>query len=49
VYAFNEASLRLHEKLGFRQEGCLRRMIFTRGAFHDEFILGLLAEEFEAQ
>ncbi len=29
VYAFNEASIRLHEKLGFQLEGRLRRMIFT--------------------
>jgi RimJ/RimL family protein N-acetyltransferase len=49
VYAFNEASFRLHEKLGFQPEGRLRRMIFTNGAYHDEVVLGLTAEEFEAR
>lgn len=49
VYAFNEASLRLHERLGFREEGRLRRMVFTAGAHHDEVVLGLLAEEFWGQ
>lgn len=47
VYAFNEASLALHRRLGFREEGRLRRMIFSNGAFHDEVILGLTAEEFD--
>lgn len=47
VYAFNEASLALHRSLGFREEGRLRRMIFTDGQYHDEFILGITAEEFD--
>ncbi|MCI0708868.1 MAG: GNAT family N-acetyltransferase [Chloroflexi bacterium] len=47
VYSFNEASIKLHEKLGFVQEGCLRRMVFTQGAFFDELMLGMLREEFE--
>lgn len=49
VYAFNEASIRLHERLGFRCEGRLRRMAFTRGRYHDIVVLGLFAEEFAAQ
>jgi RimJ/RimL family protein N-acetyltransferase len=47
IYAFNEASLRLHERLGFKHEGRLRRMIYTDGAYHDKLILGMTAEEFE--
>ena len=46
VYAFNEASIRLHEKLGFQLEGQLRRMVFTDGAYHDELVFGVTAEEF---
>jgi RimJ/RimL family protein N-acetyltransferase len=46
VYAFNAASIRLHEKLGFQLEGRLRRMIYTDGAYHDELIFGLTVEEF---
>jgi RimJ/RimL family protein N-acetyltransferase len=47
IYAFNEASLKLHERLGFKHEGRLRRMIYTDGAYHDKLILGMTAEEFE--
>jgi RimJ/RimL family protein N-acetyltransferase len=47
VYAFNEPSLRLHEKLGFRVEGRLRRTVFTAGGHHDEILYGLTTEEFD--
>ena len=46
VYAFNPASIRLHEKLGFTAEGRLRKQIYTNGEYHDELIFGLLREEF---
>jgi RimJ/RimL family protein N-acetyltransferase len=48
IYTFNEASLKLHEKLGFVLEGRLRRMVFTNGQYHDEVIMGMTDEEFEA-
>jgi RimJ/RimL family protein N-acetyltransferase len=47
IYDFNEPSLRLHRHLGFGEEGRLRRMFRTAGAYHDEIILGMTAEEFE--
>jgi RimJ/RimL family protein N-acetyltransferase len=46
VYEFNEASIRLHMRLGFREEGRLRRMVFTRGQYFDSLVFGLTAEEF---
>jgi len=49
VYSFNEPSIRLHERLGFQQEGRLRRMIHTDGQYFDELIFGLTAEEFAAR
>ena len=48
VYSFNESSIKLHEKLGFQQEGRLRRMIYTDGQYHDELIFGMTIEEFKA-
>jgi RimJ/RimL family protein N-acetyltransferase len=45
IYAFNEASIKLHERLGFVHEGRMRRMYFTNGQYHDSFVLGLTAEE----
>jgi RimJ/RimL family protein N-acetyltransferase len=47
VYSFNEASIRLHERLGFTLEGRLRRMIFTEGQHFDTLVYGMTSEEFE--
>ncbi len=49
VYSFNEASLAMHHKLGFTQEGRLRRTKFTSGAFHDDILFGMTSEEFRAR
>ncbi len=46
VHASNAASAALHERLGFRSEGRLRRMVFTQGRHHDVLVFGLTAEEF---
>jgi RimJ/RimL family protein N-acetyltransferase len=46
VYSFNEASMRLHEGLGFQLEGRLRRMVYTEGHLHDEVLYGMTIEEF---
>jgi RimJ/RimL family protein N-acetyltransferase len=48
VYSFNEASARLHERMGFTLEGRLRQMIYTGGEYHDALIYGLTKEEFES-
>jgi RimJ/RimL family protein N-acetyltransferase len=47
VYAFNEGSIALHERLGFVLEGRLRGMIFTKGLHFDELVYGLTKSEFE--
>lgn len=43
--AENQPSLRVLEKLGFLQEGILRKNQFGKGRFSDEAIYGLLREE----
>jgi RimJ/RimL family protein N-acetyltransferase len=45
VYDFNQASIKLHEKLGFQHEGRTRRVYFTRGEYHDSLFLGITCEE----
>jgi len=45
--AFNERSLRLHKKVGFRQEGLLRQSEFVNGHYHDKVMFGLLREEWK--
>lgn len=46
VFAFNTASQRLHEKLGFVLEGRRRQHGYSHGAFHDLLLYGMTIEEF---
>ena len=46
IYSFNEPSIHLHERLGFKREGQLRRMIYTDGRYVDDIVFGLTADEF---
>ena len=46
IYEFNEASHHFHKKLGFIEEGRLRREYFSNGRFYDSICYGLMAEEF---
>ena len=45
VYSGHHASLRLAEKVGFRQCGLLRRHTFFDGAWHDEWLGEILRDE----
>jgi RimJ/RimL family protein N-acetyltransferase len=45
IYAFNDISLAFHRRLGFVEEGRRRRSVYTAGRHHDEFLLGITAEE----
>ncbi len=46
VYSFNGPSIELHKRLGFVQEGCLRRALYTGGEYHDKLVFGITKEEF---
>lgn len=48
VYAFNEPSQRLHEKLGFTLEGRIRSNVYAAGERHDELWYGMTAAEFRS-
>lgn len=43
----NEASIRMHDKLGFREEGRIRRNCFHNGHYHDDVLFGMTREEFD--
>lgn len=45
--ATNEASIRMHQKLGFREEGRRRRRRFLGGEYVDDVLFGLTREEFD--
>ena len=42
----NEASLRMHEKCGYKQEGVLRQAVFKNGTFKDVVVMSILSKEF---
>ncbi len=46
VHSHNEASIQLHEGLGFELEGTHRRMGYTQGGYFDVLWYGMTAEEF---
>lgn len=48
VFALNEAPLRMHARMGFKQEGILRRHARCEGGFADVHRLSLLREEWHA-
>jgi RimJ/RimL family protein N-acetyltransferase len=45
AFAFNERSIRLHKKVGFRDEGRLRQATFKNGQYYDLVQFGMLREE----
>jgi RimJ/RimL family protein N-acetyltransferase len=45
--SFNDRSIRMHLKLGFREEGKRKERIFRNGAYCDEVMFGLLREEWK--
>ena len=47
VLAFNTPSLRLHEKLGFTEEGVLRQQHFLNNQYHDVHCFGMLKQEWQ--
>ena len=49
VHSNNEASVRLHESLGFTREGVIRRSVFAGGQYHNNVWYGITAEEFAAK
>lgn len=45
--SINEGSIRMHEKLGFIEEGRIRRNMFFKGTYHDDVHFGMTREEFD--
>lgn len=48
VYEYNQPSQSLHQRLGFVQEGRLRRMVYADQRHWDTLVFGLTREEFAA-
>lgn len=49
IHSNNTPSIALHQKMGFIEEGRLRRMIYTGGTYHDLLYFGMTLEEWREQ
>lgn len=47
VFDFNARAIALYEKMGFKREGTMRKMVYRDGAYHDVHIYGLLRSEWK--
>lgn len=51
VYAYvkedNKGSVRISEKLGFKQDGLIRDFVYKQNSFHDAYIFTLLKSDYE--
>ncbi len=45
IYDFNERSIRLFESAGFQREGVCRQSVLKQGRLADEYVYGLLRED----
>lgn len=48
VYVENERSIKLLQRLGFKQEGILRDYFYSDGKFYDHFLFALLRREWKS-
>ncbi len=46
VFGENARARRCYEKAGFRYEGIRRQAFFSRGTYHDSYLMAILREEF---
>lgn len=44
----NLASIKMHEKCGYKREGIMRQAVYKDGHFHDQYLMSILREEFDA-
>jgi RimJ/RimL family protein N-acetyltransferase len=49
VYAYNERAIRCYLKCGFQHEGTMRQAQYGDGQYSDEWMMGILCEEFLAR
>lgn len=47
AFAYNDRSLRMHERLGFKREGVAREDVYRKGRYRDRVLFGLLRAKFK--
>jgi RimJ/RimL family protein N-acetyltransferase len=48
AWSFNERSIKMHRKVGFKEEGRRREAVYKNGLYHDEVTFGLLRQEWNS-
>ena len=48
AWSFNERSIKMHRKVGFKEEGRRREAVYKNGVYHDEVLFGLLRQEWNS-
>jgi RimJ/RimL family protein N-acetyltransferase len=48
VFAFNPRGIRVYEKCGFKLEGVRRQALYREGQWHDEHVMAILRDEWQA-
>ncbi|KPK35305.1 MAG: hypothetical protein AMK70_05585 [Nitrospira bacterium SG8_35_1] len=46
VVSYNHEAFKIYKKIGFTEEGRLRKQIFINNEYHDVYIMGLMKESF---
>lgn len=46
VFDYNPRARRMYEKVGFKEEGCLRDGLYINGCYHNIYVMGILEDEF---
>jgi RimJ/RimL family protein N-acetyltransferase len=46
VYGYNQRAIRCYQKCGFQQEGIMRQAHYIDGQYSDEWMMGILQNEF---
>ena len=49
VYSYNERAIRCYQKCGFQHEGTMRKAHYIDGQYFDEWVMGILRDEFLAR
>jgi RimJ/RimL family protein N-acetyltransferase len=47
VIAFNDRSLKMHQSLGFTEDGRMRQAVYRNGKYYDHVVTGILREEWK--
>ncbi|MDK8182614.1 GNAT family protein [Paenibacillus sp. UMB4589-SE434] len=48
VFTYNDRAMHVYKKLGFKQEGVQREIIFYNHQYHDSILMSMLASEYRA-